>query len=468
MKASVPKQVLSYQLVRKLGEGGMGAVYEAFHPQLSRRAAIKLLHRQYTADPEQVTRFFNEARASNLVRHPSLVDIYECGETPEGSAFIIMEFLEGETLRGRMEKWGPLGSACIPVFRQLSNALAATHAKGIVHRDLKPENVMIVSDAEVSGGERVKVLDFGIAKLLTEAQAGGQHIKTRTGTVMGTPRYMSPEQCRGNVDVRQPADVYSLGAMLFEQYAGVPPFVSDGLGELYAMHLFMPAPKLSSVAKGIPAPLDRLVEDMLAKDPGARPTMTQVAERLGSLPAHAEAGVRGAEFPAQSHLSATTVRQSRGQLVAVTSRKGSFLRVGAAGLVLLLVGIGVAWSLRKPGLPKRQAAASQSAPSSVNIPVREPSSGEPSKATPAGLGVEPVSGSASPSQLQVQNPTLVRRDSAGAGSAATEERPKGADTRTVGSKKSPRVKKSPSPTPAMVVPSDAKPIPKSTPTERLD
>ena len=130
-----PQKIQSYQIVRKLGEGGMGAVYEGLNPQIGRRAAIKVLLPQYTNDKEQVTRFFNEARASNLVRHPSLVDVYECGYAEDGAAFIIMEFLDGETLRARYKRQGPLGPAVIPIIRQMATALAATHAKNIVHRD---------------------------------------------------------------------------------------------------------------------------------------------------------------------------------------------------------------------------------------------------------------------------------------------------------------------------------------------
>ncbi len=139
MDDNQPLQIRSYQIVRKLGEGGMGAVYEGFNPQLGRRAAIKVLLSQFTNDKEQVARFFNEAKASNLVRHPSLVDVFECGYAENGMAFIIMEYLDGETLRARCKRQGTLGPASIPIIRQMATALAATHEKNIVHRDLKPD-----------------------------------------------------------------------------------------------------------------------------------------------------------------------------------------------------------------------------------------------------------------------------------------------------------------------------------------
>ncbi|HND12873.1 MAG TPA: serine/threonine-protein kinase [Pseudomonadota bacterium] len=330
-----PQKIQSYQIVRKLGEGGMGAVYEGLNPQIGRRAAIKVLLPQYTNDKEQVTRFFNEARASNLVRHPSLVDVYECGYAEDGAAFIIMEFLDGETLRARYKRQGPLGPAVIPIIRQMATALAATHAKNIVHRDLKPDNVMMVADPEVPGGERVKILDFGIAKLLADTGSDAQHVRTRTGTMMGTPVYMSPEQCRGNADVKQPSDVYSLGAMLFEQYAGRPPFVSDGFGELVAMHMFEEAPRLTDVVKGTPPELQQLVASMLAKSPDARPTMTQVAERLSKLPPHkVQMSSASANTAAKGvGTGATTVRYATGQRQTAKTRTVSI--VGGATLLLL-------------------------------------------------------------------------------------------------------------------------------------
>ena len=135
MDDNLPQKIQSYQIVRVLGKGGMGAVYEGINPQLGRRVAIKVLLSQFSNDKEQVARFFNEAKASNLVRHPSLVDVFECGYAENGTAFIIMEYLDGETLRTRCKRQGALGGAAIPIIRQMATALAATHEKNIVHRD---------------------------------------------------------------------------------------------------------------------------------------------------------------------------------------------------------------------------------------------------------------------------------------------------------------------------------------------
>ena len=208
--------------------------------------------------------------------------------------------------------------------------------------DLKPDNVMLVKDPEVPGGERVKILDFGIAKLLADAAGDDMKVRTRTGTMMGTPTYMSPEQCRGNAEVKQPSDVYSLGAMLFELYSGRPPFVSDGFGELVGMHLFAEAPRLSSVTLGVSSALDQLIASMLGKEPSSRPTMTQVAEQillipkegksasLATIPSHQES----APFPG------TTIRSMTGPVQSPHRRTRAVL----LSIVLIAVaGMGVLW-----------------------------------------------------------------------------------------------------------------------------
>src|SRR5689334_4401433 len=187
MKGSVIGQ---YRVTGVLGEGGMGVVYAAEHTLLGRPAALKLLLPELSSKQDIVQRFFNEARAATAIRHPGIVEIYDFGWTNEGAAYIVMELLQGETLRARRAR-GPMPwSAALAITRQIAGALGAAHAKGIVHRDLKPDNIFLVPDPEVPGGERIKLLDFGIAKLA--GQAVGQHM-TRTGAVIGTPTYMAPE-----------------------------------------------------------------------------------------------------------------------------------------------------------------------------------------------------------------------------------------------------------------------------------
>mgnify|MGYP001011337866 CR=1 FL=1 len=155
-----------YRLIRKLSQGGMGAVYEGFHEAVERHVAIKVLRPEFMSNSDFVTRFFNEAKAANRIGHPSIVQIFDCGRLTDGTSYIVMELLDGETVGMRIRRSGgrlPLLGA-LQVVRQVANALAAAHAKNIVHRDLKPDNIMLVRDPAVPGGERVKLLDFGIAK----------------------------------------------------------------------------------------------------------------------------------------------------------------------------------------------------------------------------------------------------------------------------------------------------------------
>src|SRR5687768_1933463 len=255
-----------YRITGTIGKGGMGAVYSAEHTLIGRVAAIKLLLPELSQNQEIVTRFFNEARAATAIRHPGIVEIYDFGYHSDGSAYIVMEFLQGEPLATRMARGRMASQSALAIVRQIAGALFAAHSKGIVHRDLKPDNVFLVPDPEVAGGERIKLLDFGIAKL------AGDHAhnnKTRTGSVMGTPTYMAPEQCRGvAVDLR--ADLYSLGCILFEIFAGRPPFVGEGSGDVLAAHIHVPPPLLSTVVAGVPQPIEALVQRLLAKSPADR------------------------------------------------------------------------------------------------------------------------------------------------------------------------------------------------------
>ncbi|HWU90906.1 MAG TPA: serine/threonine-protein kinase, partial [Kofleriaceae bacterium] len=280
-----------YRVTGVLGEGGMGVVYAAEHTLLGRPAAVKVLLPELSRNQEVVTRFFNEARSATAIRHPGIVEIYDFGWMPDGAAFIVMERLEGETLRTRRERAPMPWSAALAVTRQIAGALGAAHAKGIVHRDLKPDNIFLVPDPEVPGGERIKLLDFGIAKLA--GSSPGQH-KTRTGMVMGTPTYMAPEQCRG-VAVDSRADLYSLGCILFELCAGRPPFVGEGEGDVLAAHIHMPPPALGSAARDVPKEVELLVGRLLAKAPLER---AQTAEEVVRLVDAAMAAMAGAPMSA--------------------------------------------------------------------------------------------------------------------------------------------------------------------------
>ncbi len=280
---AVGQVVGNYRIVRLLGRGGMGLVFEALHLTIGRRAAIKVLAPHLSSDPQLAARFLNEARAVNRVRHPGLVEVFELGSLDDGSAYIIMDYLDGETLAARLQ----LGRAPLPlrqaldIARQLSAGLAAAHSAGVIHRDLKPDNVMLIADVERPGACRVKILDFGIAKLALDSLSQAPGTETRPGVAMGTPAYMAPEQCLGAGQVDGQADVYALGVLLFELLAGHRPFESLNPQELMRLHLSAAPPPLRR--PGLSIELCQLVEAMLAKAPSERPSMQQVCERLSRL-----------------------------------------------------------------------------------------------------------------------------------------------------------------------------------------
>jgi len=258
-----------YRVTGVIGQGGMGAVYGAEHTLLGRPAAIKILLPELSRKQDVVQRFFNEARAATAIRHPGIVEIYDFGWTADGAAFIVMERLDGETLGGRSARGRMRWQAALGVARQIAGALSAAHGKGIVHRDLKPDNVFLVLDPEVPGGERIKLLDFGIAKLAGESSPNVHANATRTGVVLGTPTYMAPEQCRG-VAVDHRVDVYALGCVVFELCCGRPPFVGEGAGDVLAAHIHLPPPRLAELGVDAPPAVEQLVGRLLAKSPAER------------------------------------------------------------------------------------------------------------------------------------------------------------------------------------------------------
>ncbi len=260
----------------------MGVVYEAVHEGVGGRAAIKILRGEIASNPAISERFFDEARAANSVEHPSIIRIFDSGQTEDGLCYLAMEFLDGETLAHRIKLLGRLSVAsCIRLSRQVASALSAVHGRGVIHRDLKPENLMVVKDPESPGGERIKVLDFGIARLAEDLRT--REGTTESGVVLGTPMYMSPEQCHGAKQVTAHSDVYSLGIIMYKMLAGQAPFVSLGMGALIAMHLTETPQRVETHNAAVPITLSDLISDMLAKSPGDRPSMSDVEKRLRGM-----------------------------------------------------------------------------------------------------------------------------------------------------------------------------------------
>jgi serine/threonine protein kinase len=268
----------NYKITAKLGEGGMGVVYLAEHPVIGKKVAMKAIHPELSKNSDVVSRFITEAKAVNQIGHEHIVDIADFGNTSDGEFYFVMEYLQGESLSDRLkrEKRIPLGQA-MAISAQIADALNASHQQGIIHRDLKPENIFLCHRG--ANREFVKVLDFGLAKL-TQNDQKVTH-KTRTGSVMGTPYYMSPEQCEGKTEIDYRADIYSLGVLIFEMLTGKVPFGGEGYGEIIVKHVTMPPPSVRSVVPDLPEFMDSIMYRVLAKDREQRfQTMADLREAL--------------------------------------------------------------------------------------------------------------------------------------------------------------------------------------------
>src|SRR5687768_5895611 len=277
-----------YRLEERLGVGGMGTVYRAVHLLIDRPVAIKVLNQRFVEDEAARTRFRREARAAGRLQHTNAVTVTDFGQSSDGYVYIVMELLEGRTLRDIVAKEAPLDPArAVSLMLQISDAVAAAHEAGIIHRDLKPANVFIVQRADVPSV--VKVLDFGIAKLAAEILEDDEPMTlTQFGAMIGTPRYMSPEQCDG-AELTPAADVYSLGIILYEMLTGTVPFSgSTPLAIALKQSTEIPRPPRDFVST-IAEPLEQLVLHALEKRPEDRPAdaaqfraeLLGTAERLG-------------------------------------------------------------------------------------------------------------------------------------------------------------------------------------------
>ena len=278
----IGETVGSYRILSKLSVGGMGTVFKAEHLLIGKLAAVKVLHPELSGSREIVNRFFNEAKATTSIKHPGIVEIFDFGYMASGHAFLIMEFLEGMSLARRLKTRGRMGEGeAAMLLRAVCSALSAAHAKGIVHRDLKPDNIYMVTDGDSPTGDRPKVLDFGIAKLTDIGLAG---TATKTGAVMGTPTYMSPEQCKGTGDVDHRADLYSLGCIFYELITGRPPFSKLGAGELIGAHIYAQPEPPSKYNPAISKDSEMLIMALLQKRPEKRPqTCKELGQRLSQL-----------------------------------------------------------------------------------------------------------------------------------------------------------------------------------------
>jgi len=266
-KLSSGTKVGEYQILARVGEGGMGTVYSAVHPIIGKKVAIKVLAARLAKNKNAISRFVLEARAVNDIQHPGLVDIFSFGRLTDGRHYYVMEFLEGRNLGDVLCERICLPMAeALPIFIEVGRALVAVHAKGIVHRDLKPENILLLSEVK-PGGKRVKLVDFGLAKLVegvpTHLSAGGP--RTAAGVNVGTPHYMSPEQCRGQkVDAR--SDLYALGVLLYETLTGRLPFDGPTPVDIWQAHAEQaPRAPIDLAPDAISPTLNAIILRLLAK-----------------------------------------------------------------------------------------------------------------------------------------------------------------------------------------------------------
>jgi serine/threonine-protein kinase len=262
----------SYRVERRIGTGGMANIYLAEHTRIGRKVALKRLHKQYASDKQIIHRFFREARAVNQVKHPHIIEVTDFIDDDADNVCYIMEYLQGRTLEELLEAEGPLGPKRVcQICLEVASALQAVHEQGIVHRDLKPANIFLLADGPHP--DFVKLLDFGVSKLMEKSALNSETLETQVGMIIGTPRYMAPEQARGReVDLR--ADVYAFGVILYEMLSGRNPFAGRSTIEVLGKHLnYHPeAPSVKSPSRHmVPPELDALAMRCLAKDAAQRP-----------------------------------------------------------------------------------------------------------------------------------------------------------------------------------------------------
>lgn len=303
-----------YRIDERLNEGGMGTVYRGTHVLMEKTVAIKVLRPALAADEKIVARFSREARAASRISHPNALSVTDFGEDEDGNVFLVMEFLSGKTLKRLIRDAGPLPLArVVDITRQVGDALNAAHSQGVVHRDLKSDNIMLL---DTTSGDHAKVLDFGIAKI-NEPDGTIDTNLTAPNLVIGTPQYMSPEQCTHDSRIDARSDIYSLGVILYEMLVGHVPFSGDSPTIVMMKHLQEPVPSVMDEREDVPAAVARVVARAMAKLPGNRyQSVSELVEDLtiaSGMTIHrlAPVGVTSANEAASSATDEVTVVRTR-------------------------------------------------------------------------------------------------------------------------------------------------------------
>jgi serine/threonine protein kinase len=305
-----------YQIIKKIGEGGMGAVYLAEQISMARKVALKVLQGNYASDDEFIGRFRREARLAASLNHPYIVTVYDFDQGDDGTLFIAMEYIDGKSLTDVIRRDGPLDiGRAARLGIQIAEGLDAAHRAGVIHRDIKPDNIMVVGNEDL---EKVKLMDFGIARL---RDSGTTSRLTRAGVIMGTPAYMAPEQAEG-AEVNERTDIYALGIVLYEMLSGSVPFRASTPGAVLVKQIQETPLALRNLRREVPAAIERAVMQALEKDLNKRQRdMREVAQ-----------GLRRVESPAADHFQSRTMATGNETMVDDVPRTIAAAQISQSGL----------------------------------------------------------------------------------------------------------------------------------------
>lgn len=355
-----------YRIVRLLGEGGMGAVYEGENTRIHRRVAIKVLHAGVAASADAVARFEREAQAAGRIGSEHIVEVLDLGQLPDGDRYMVMEFLDGQPLSARIRQLGRLSAEQLyPIALQMLEGLQAAHQAGIIHRDLKPDNVYLVSSRK-GQADFVKLLDFGISKF---SKVGGEFSMTRTGAVMGTPYYMAPEQAKGGKDIDIRVDIYAAGVILYEAVSGQVPFNADTFNELLFKIVLESPPPVEQVVPGLDPAFAAIIAKAMAREVGDRFSSCQEFQQAlvawgqarQGAPAAAPMTIGAATPGTIDHGTAAAWANTRSDagvpIPKAKSKTPLYLALGAAAVLLVGGGVATAVKLSSDSDQATQAAA---------------------------------------------------------------------------------------------------------------